>query len=166
MPLCLALQSKIRQSRLLKQLFSQGVHKMPYIFVAASIISVLLVVILFKITIKKIKEDPKAAGHAQTRFFIGVAISEIIPIILIAYGMMNIEQVTDITELYVPGLIIILTVAIALFFVILQKAVSGDRKSTRLNSSHVAISYAVFCLKKKKKRIKRIIQDMTDFSMN
>src|SRR6266403_4067865 len=27
---------------------------------------------------------------------------------------------------------------------------SGDRKSTRLNSSHVEISYAVFCLKKKK----------------
>src|SRR5690554_7283182 len=30
---------------------------------------------------------------------------------------------------------------------------SGDRKSTRLNSSHVRISYAVFCLKKKKKNI-------------
>src|SRR5690625_5473172 len=30
--------------------------------------------------------------------------------------------------------------------------VGGDRKSTRLNSSHVAISYAVFCLKKKKHR--------------
>src|SRR5690349_22761330 len=28
----------------------------------------------------------------------------------------------------------------------------GDRKSTRLNSSHVEISYAVFCLKKKKAR--------------
>src|SRR5690625_6899054 len=28
--------------------------------------------------------------------------------------------------------------------------ITGDRKSTRLNSSHVAISYAVFCLKKKK----------------
>src|SRR5690349_23277063 len=28
----------------------------------------------------------------------------------------------------------------------------GDRKSTRLNSSHVEISYAVFCLKKKKKK--------------
>src|SRR5438309_8964554 len=28
----------------------------------------------------------------------------------------------------------------------------GDRKSTRLNSSHSSISYAVFCLKKKKKR--------------
>src|SRR5437867_6067377 len=29
---------------------------------------------------------------------------------------------------------------------------SGDRKSTRLNSSHRTISYAVFCLKKKKKK--------------
>src|SRR6266480_5021706 len=28
---------------------------------------------------------------------------------------------------------------------------SGDRKSTRLNSSHMSISYAVFCLKKKTK---------------
>src|SRR5690554_723084 len=31
-----------------------------------------------------------------------------------------------------------------------------DRKSTRLNSSHVRISYAVFCLKKKKKKINNI----------
>src|SRR5690606_42103945 len=33
--------------------------------------------------------------------------------------------------------------------------VNQDRKSTRLNSSHVKISYAVFCLKKKKKKISR-----------
>src|SRR5690625_6926460 len=32
----------------------------------------------------------------------------------------------------------------------LNKLIHLDRKSTRLNSSHVAISYAVFCLKKKK----------------
>src|SRR3989442_9802564 len=31
-----------------------------------------------------------------------------------------------------------------------------DRKSTRLNSSHVRISYAVFCLKKKKKKIQHL----------
>src|SRR5688572_31424300 len=31
----------------------------------------------------------------------------------------------------------------------------GDRKSTRLNSSHSQISYAVFCLKKKKKNKKK-----------
>src|SRR5690348_17829683 len=32
--------------------------------------------------------------------------------------------------------------------------VAGDRKSTRLNSSHASISYAVFCLKKKKGRLR------------
>src|SRR5688572_33502897 len=36
----------------------------------------------------------------------------------------------------------------------LSRAVSSDRKSTRLNSSHSQISYAVFCLKKKKKKEK------------
>src|SRR5690349_24010508 len=38
-----------------------------------------------------------------------------------------------------------------------QRAIAPDRedrKSTRLNSSHVEISYAVFCLKKKKKKTK------------
>src|SRR3712207_8049913 len=34
--------------------------------------------------------------------------------------------------------------------------VAGDRKSTRLNSSHANISYAVFCLKKKKQPEKRV----------
>src|SRR3712207_8150769 len=33
-----------------------------------------------------------------------------------------------------------------------------DRKSTRLNSSHANISYAVFCLKKKKKKIYNILE--------
>src|SRR3712207_6919140 len=38
----------------------------------------------------------------------------------------------------------------------IEHAICGvkDRKSTRLNSSHANISYAVFCLKKKKKTIK------------
>src|SRR2546426_6232062 len=34
-----------------------------------------------------------------------------------------------------------------------EAARTGDRKSTRLNSSHLVISYAVFCLKKKKTKI-------------
>src|SRR5439155_5357263 len=36
--------------------------------------------------------------------------------------------------------------------VVARPVAPRDRKSTRLNSSHVAISYAVFCLKKKKKK--------------
>src|SRR5439155_20392602 len=41
---------------------------------------------------------------------------------------------------------------------------SQDRKSTRLNSSHVAISYAVFCLKKKKKKYTYTFVLMADFN--
>src|SRR2546429_59788 len=37
-----------------------------------------------------------------------------------------------------------------------------DRKSTRLNSSHGYISYAVFCLKKKKKQCRRIVLESRD----
>src|SRR5699024_12082405 len=43
--------------------------------------------------------------------------------------------------------------AVVIASMLLFKGLSnvGDRKSTRLNSSHVSISYAVFCLKKKRK---------------
>src|SRR5437868_10259720 len=48
-----------------------------------------------------------------------------------------------------------------------SRSSAKDRKSTRLNSSHVSISYAVFCLKKKKKKKKctyhhTITQHVTD----
>src|SRR5437879_7800163 len=42
----------------------------------------------------------------------------------------------------------------------------GDRKSTRLNSSHRCISYAVFCLKKKKKKYKKQITDVAIDDIN
>src|SRR2546427_3136525 len=46
----------------------------------------------------------------------------------------------------------------------IESAIKRDRKSTRLNSSHSQISYAVFCLKKKKNKqnIKR--QNFQDYS--
>src|SRR5688572_31120581 len=40
-----------------------------------------------------------------------------------------------------------------------SEVIQGDRKSTRLNSSHSQISYAVFCLKKKKKKTRKKIID-------
>src|SRR5437868_15527172 len=48
-------------------------------------------------------------------------------------------------------LVIAFSRIVAVFLVELQETVEfhQDRKSTRLNSSHVSISYAVFCLKKK-----------------
>src|SRR2546430_8868183 len=42
----------------------------------------------------------------------------------------------------------------------------ADRKSTRLNSSHSQISYAVFCLKKKKKQSAQYSSPLTDGNSN
>src|SRR2546426_3292095 len=42
--------------------------------------------------------------------------------------------------------------------VLMGHSTGGDRKSTRLNSSHLVISYAVFCLKKKKISLAMIIK--------
>src|SRR5690625_6523549 len=50
------------------------------------------------------------------------------------------------------GPVVFVPVAVAIVGAGLIQVSQRDRKSTRLNSSHVAISYAVFCLKKKIKR--------------
>src|SRR5690606_39867330 len=42
-----------------------------------------------------------------------------------------------------------------------EMQIGQDRKSTRLNSSHVKISYAVFCLKKKKEKKKTRHEELT-----
>src|SRR5690348_17829139 len=46
-----------------------------------------------------------------------------------------------------------------------RRALRGDRKSTRLNSSHPSISYAVFCLKKKNKKKKHNYTEFAILSM-
>src|SRR3712207_7664413 len=45
-------------------------------------------------------------------------------------------------------------------------SVTADRKSTRLNSSHANISYAVFCLKKKKKKLIQVMSDTRSHTSN
>src|SRR2546422_6447500 len=44
---------------------------------------------------------------------------------------------------------------------VLRAEARGDRKSTRLNSSHGYISYAVFCLKKKKQRKMHVVYSIS-----
>src|SRR5690242_8449601 len=56
--------------------------------------------------------------------------------------------VSIVLSLALSGTIILACIKMIAYF----GAAGEDRKSTRLNSSHMSISYAVFCLKKKKKR--------------
>src|SRR3712207_7447346 len=57
------------------------------------------------------------------------------------------EFLTDYPLLFTG--VVIASTPIVIAYVLLQRYFIADRKSTRLNSSHANISYAVFCLKKK-----------------
>src|SRR5690554_3321526 len=62
------------------------------------------------------------------------------------------ERIPDVLPTKVPNLLVNGSSGIALGMATNIPPHNIDRKSTRLNSSHVRISYAVFCLKKKKKK--------------
>ena len=95
-----------------------------YLFVAAAVIAVIGIMFVFKINLDKIKEDPKQRDKAQQNFFLGVALIESIPLILVVVGLINAEPV-PIEDLYLPMAIVILMMIFAAFFVFLQRNVDA-----------------------------------------
>lgn len=100
----------------------------PYFFVLPTVLAIIPILIIFKVTIERIKEEPSIAKKAQVHFMIGVAVSEIIPIIIIIYAIANVAPVADIAELYLPGIIVLLTMGIATFFILLQRVVDVNEE--------------------------------------
>lgn len=115
----------------------------PYIFVAAVLLAIIPILVIFKISIEKIKENPEQHTKAQIHFFIGAALSEVIPIILIIYGFVNLTAVNDIQELYMPGIIIFLTIGIACFFILLQKTVDVEDHVKDIVNQFVILSIGI-----------------------
>src|SRR5690606_40548350 len=70
----------------------------------------------------------------------------------LATAKIQMDVIEDVV-LVVFSIMAVVSIALYIFRYIYQISYARlDRKSTRLNSSHVKISYAVFCLKKKKNR--------------
>src|SRR5690554_6341701 len=93
-------------------------------------------------------------------FYIGLI--KVLPLVIVSYGVglaieflfavikgHEVEEGYLVTGMLVP-LIVPIDTPLWMLAVAIAFGVVIDRKSTRLNSSHVRISYAVFCLKKKK----------------
>src|SRR5438874_12229753 len=67
---------------------------------------------------------------------------------------LSLHDALPISSLFALGVMSVVWMAVVAGLIALEKTLPWrrvDRKSTRLNSSHVEISYAVFCLKKKKR---------------
>lgn len=102
----------------------------PYVFLAATVISIVPILIIFKSSLEKIKLDPENRPQITVQFLIGVALSELIPIGLLIYGFTQASPVADMQELMLPGLIIILVTGVANFFIFLQKKVDMEEEVT------------------------------------
>lgn len=93
-----------------------------FMFAAAAILAVLGIITVFKINLDKVKENPEQIEKAQTNFFIGTAVSEAIPLILIIFAFANTEPVA-IEEIYIPAFIVILTMVVGTIFIFLQRKI-------------------------------------------
>lgn len=92
-----------------------------YIFVAAAVLAVAPLVIILKMTIKKLIENPENINAIFKRFFIGVALSKIVPVILLVFGIIKMTKGMDISSLYIPWAIIFIVLAYSVSFISSQK---------------------------------------------
>src|SRR5690625_5784394 len=93
----------------------------------------------------------RTTGWKIFRFVPGMVMMYLLMATLNSLGVFGEEDVTREPIAAVKDVALPAMIFLFLFGCDLRKIIR-DRKSTRLNSSHVAISYAVFCLKKKKKK--------------
>src|SRR5690606_41999753 len=101
-----------------------------------------------------LRRPPRATPFPYTTLFRSLMSSAMVNV-AIATGFERQYQVLKrlgATPLGRPRLLAAKTTAVLAIELVQLVVLVPDRKSTRLNSSHVKISYAVFCLKKKKKK--------------
>lgn len=115
----------------------------PYLFVVAALLAVLPILLIFKISIESIKENPNDYMKVQQRFFIWVAVAEIIPILLIIYGFSNMDTVYPIEELLLPGIIVLFTIGFASLFIFLQRIIDVNEESRGIIQQFVMLSIAL-----------------------
>src|SRR5258708_31459765 len=87
-----------------------------------------------------IRRPPRSTLFPYTTLFRSIG-----PVLDIEFAPEKLPEIYNALELKDPNNAIPINLVV-------ERVVDLDRKSTRLNSSHQIISYAVFCLKKKKKR--------------
>ena len=111
-----------------------------YIFVIAAALAVFGILMMYKKNVERLKEDPSQIGEAHRSFFIGTAVIEALPIVLLILGLVNLEPV-PMEDIYLPAIIIVLLAAFSVFFIFLQRAVGTDEESKQAvnNFSMIAI---------------------------
>src|SRR5256885_11309618 len=101
-----------------------------------------------------IRRPPRSTLFPYTTLF-----RSVLWIWVLIYVFIDIFRSHDLSG-WAKALWFIFVLFIPLIGVLVYLIARGDRKSTRLNSSHLVISYAVFCLKQKKRCTQRAIREL------
>ena len=100
-----------------------------YIFVAAAVFAVIPFSIVFKVHINKLIEDPDQINTIFRNFFIGVALTKIVPVILLVYGIIKLTDGVEMSTLYIPWLLIIIVSVAGYSIVSAQKNLKVDQQT-------------------------------------
>lgn len=111
-----------------------------YIFVAAAVFSVIPILVVLKVNINKLIEHPANKEAIQKQFLIGVALSKIIPVILMLFGIIKLTKVTDMSQLYLAWGIILLVVLGAVLYIFKQKKLDLKGNVKEAVNALIAIS--------------------------
>jgi len=114
-----------------------------YFYVIAAAMAVLGVLFFFKTNVEKMKENPEVRGAAYNNFFIGVALSEVIPIALIVFAYATTDPVLEMNDVMLPGIIILLLMAVSMFFIFMQRAVGVPEESRNVVNQFSMIAIAI-----------------------
>jgi len=97
---------------------------MSSVFVIATIICVVGIAFIYKMMLGKVIASPHLISHHMTRYFMGVGLVEMIPIVLLVIGLTKSHRFVGMDEIVVPVILVILFWAAGLFFVFLQRKFS------------------------------------------
>lgn len=99
-----------------------------YFFIGAALFSIAPLMVLYKLNVEKVKNDPDNFNHIQKRFFISVTVSKILPALLLILGITQMETVM-LEQLVIPWLIILVALIYGVYYVLSFKKLPIEGKS-------------------------------------
>lgn len=103
-----------------------------YYFVIATALAVLPIAFIYKITLERLIDKPDSGDTLQMDFFKWIAIAEILPIVFVIFGFINLGPVDTMNELIFPGLLVIILMVFGIAFIVMQRfaGIPDDLKMT------------------------------------
>ncbi|HLS20030.1 MAG TPA: hypothetical protein VK056_00010 [Bacillota bacterium] len=111
-----------------------------YLFVSAALLAVISVVVIFKVLSNRLKDNPETYNQVQKNLFIGVAMSKIVPVIILIFAILRMPSGVAIDRLLIPWALIILVVVVSFIYISGQKKLNLNPHAQRAVNTLVTIT--------------------------